>query len=73
MQNIVKEASRKFGSIIEIKQKDGGGYKLIILRDEPVFSDRPYMTITAYENGDSADFFWGHYDLTRDEAQRNIA
>lgn len=71
---ILLRASHKFGKVEDFKNKNNGEFLLAIKRKEPVFLDKPYMTITARiygidENGVSAvDFYHGHYDLNEAQA-----
>lgn len=77
LKHITCEADKRFGRVLEIRSLDDYGAKLLILRNEPVFPDRPYMTITADNNPvrdigaplEKVAFFWGHYDLTLEQAQ----
>ena len=56
--------------IIEQTTKDTGrDFPLTILlekQDPPTWADRPYVTHVSYDGGTTK--FWGHYDLTFDEA-----
>jgi len=77
LQHITAAADKRFGRVIEIRSLEDYACKLLILRDQPVFPDRPYMTVTADNNPvrrigaplEDVAFFWGHYDLTLEEAQ----
>lgn len=73
MHKILTAAELRFGEVIKIEKKNPTAtkseYKLTIRRDNPVFHDRPFMTITGYIDHASGAvaFCWGHYDLTEEQ------
>lgn len=63
LSEIIKAAEVKFGKVLETRSRSNDGFVLAIRRDNPTFSERPYMTITAFSPD---NYCWGHYDLTRE-------
>lgn len=72
IHDIEKAATAKFGDVIKAVRKADREYFVACKRREPVFPDRPFMTITACIQEDRVTFYWGHYDLTADEMHSAI-
>ena len=67
---ILEAAEAKFGLVTSFYEHRPHGYAfLVIKRNNPVFSDKPYMTIrgSKWPDGTIA-FYWGSYDLTEARA-----
>jgi hypothetical protein len=66
IQDVVQAAWVKFGDVLKVIRREDGEYFVACKRREPVFPDRPYMTITAGVREDIGEiaFYWGHYDIT---------
>ena len=65
------------GELVEYveKHRDGMGLiesKVIVLRDQPTFLDRPYSTHLLTENGGTFYATLGHYDMSLDEARKDL-
>jgi len=74
-QDVARAARRKFGDVMKVIRRDGREYFVACKRRDPVFADRPYMTITACisEETSKVAFYWGHYDLTAEQVHAAIA
>lgn len=67
--NLATAVELKFGKIYGLV-----GNKVAVLRDKPTFEGKPYMTISwAVDDKENISFYWGHYDLTKEEALADIA
>lgn len=74
-EKLMQAAEEKFGEVIDATAYPRGGYLLLIKRSDPAREDLPYMTIRGLISpaDDKAQFHWGHYDMTREQAKRNYA
>lgn len=79
IESITKSATQKFGKIFDFKEKKEGALILMIERTSPAIPHLPFMTITASiygitnEGEYAVDFYWGHYDLNKEEALLDLA
>ena len=72
LSEIIKNAEKKFGTVIAVMPRKSQGYRIAIKRGEHPFKDKPYMTTVAHDNSPN-DFFWSSYDLTKEEALRDLS
>ena len=72
LSEIIKNAEKKFGTVIAAMPRKSQGYRIAIKRDDPAFKDNPYMTTVSHDNDPDA-FFWSSYDLTKEEALRDLS
>lgn len=74
MEKLIRAAEDKFGAVEESAEHKNGGFVFMILRQEPANPAFPYMTIRGILSpGGSADFCWGHYDMTEEQARKDFA
>jgi len=78
LEIVTAAAKAKFGELLSAVKKNGA-WALGIKRDQPVFEDKPFMTIKArVSNGvvkypNTVEFYWGSYDLSEADMTADLA
>jgi hypothetical protein len=68
----VDALASQMGDLIEFRRASDDRFVLLIRRTNPTFKDRPYMTIRARLDHGADGMYWGHYDLTADDAHADL-